>query len=233
MKQYLLAASLLLAGATAAQAQVRLAIGPQVGYTLFTVDYHDDIYRNSTGYRSNFSAGLLADVGVGHLSVQAAPRYTRKGYSLDQTGIQFAPGGRQVRLGYVALPLSIGYTQHKDGQGFQLFGGAYLGYFTDGHYNLQFPVNGINTNLSGPVASEKDTNAPGSAILVRRLDWGVQGGIGYRYQQVLLQVEYQAGLQNVNPANTSSGYSSKTGNYYNRGFQASLAYLFGSVRPMQ
>jgi hypothetical protein len=229
MKQYLLAASLLLAGATAAQAQVRSSIGPQVGYTLFTVDSHDDHYKNSTGYRSNFSAGLLAEFGVDHLSVQAAPRYTRKGYSFDQPSSQYAsPDSRQVRLDYVTLPLSIGYTQHKDGQGFQVFGGAYLGYFTGGHYVLQYIVNGSSSNISGPVTSEKDANAPGNAILVRHLDWGVQGGIGYRYQHLLLQVEYQAGLQNVNPTNFSGGYSSNGGEYYNRGFQASLAYLFGS-----
>jgi hypothetical protein len=228
MKRPYLTLTLLLAGTLGAQAQVRSSIGPQLGYTLFTTDYHDDSFTNNTGYRSNFAAGLLAEFGVGHLSVQLAPRYTRKGYSINQTSMQFTPNSRQVRFDYVTLPLSIGYTQYKDGQGFQVYGGAYLGYLTGGLYHLQIITNGISGDLVGPVASEKDTNASASALRARRLDWGVQGGVGYRYQQLLVQVEYQAGLQNVNPYTSNSGYSGPGSNYYNRGFQLSLAYLFGS-----
>ena len=227
MKNHLLISSLLLTGTLTTQAQVRSAIGPQLGYTLFTTDYHDGDYQNNTGYRSNFAAGLLAEVGVGHLSIQLAPRYTRKGYSIQQTSYRGIASSSQVRLDYLALPLSIGYTQRKDGQGVQVFAGAYLGYLLGGHYDAQSTVNGLAVSQSGPVVSEKDTNTSGNAQVVRRLDWGIQAGAGYRYQQLLVQVEYQIGLQNVDPNNSSGTYIGYP-NYYNRGFQLSLAYLFGS-----
>lgn len=68
----------LLATATA-HAQVRLSAGPQIGYTLATTTYHlFAVADYSTDYRSGFSGGVTAELGLGHLLLRPAVLYTQK-----------------------------------------------------------------------------------------------------------------------------------------------------------
>lgn len=217
MKNHILTAGLVLAGITA-QAQARFGIGPQVGYTLFTTDYHDDSFQNNTGYRSGFAGGLTAEYGVGHLSIRPAVLFAQKGYSNKQTGRNQSIDS-QVRQDYVAIPLSIGLTQHSNGEGFQVFGGSYVGYLVGGHYTT-------TTTGSSSIGTTAPQTESGTVTRdnVRNFDFGLQFGLGYRYQRLLTTLEYSLGLQNADPNNSSSGYIGSP-NYYNRGFQLSLAYL--------
>lgn len=250
MKQHLLVASLLLA-ASSAQAQVRYSIGPQLGYTLATTDYkvtNSSISTYDTNYRSGFSGGIVGELGVGHLVVRPAVLYAQKGYNQEQSGyltLGGANGGvsimgtssNRTRIDYLVTPLNIGYTQHSDGQGIQAFAGAYFGFVLGGHYTNEVTYSSNNAsgtrqeNFSGDMASST-SNRPASVsatstTYVRGRDFGVQGGIGYRHQSLLAQLEYSVGLKNVDPNNSSSSFSGSDA-YYNRVFQLSLAYLFGS-----
>lgn len=223
MKKLFLALGLLSLAATA-HAQVRFGIGPQGSYTLFTTDYHSpNVTNGGTGYHSGFAAGLTAEFGVGHLLVRPAVLYTQKGYDYAYAYAAVGQSGStSIRADYLTFPLNLGYTQHRDGQGVQVFGGAYLGCLTGGHFDntVSFPSGQVALYSSGPVISEKDSYVK-NAVIQRRLDWGLQFGAGYRYRQLLALAEYSIGLQNVDSGNYS-GYP----NYYNRGFQFSLAYLF-------
>ncbi|RZK31585.1 MAG: PorT family protein, partial [Hymenobacter sp.] len=138
-----------------------------------------------------------------------------------------------IRLNYLTLPVNLAYTQRSDGQGLQAFAGPYASCLVGGHYqnDFNFYTLGATGTFTGQVAAgdHNPGTAGSNATYSKRWDVGVQAGLGYRYQQVLLQVGYSLGLRNL--AATIPGYPAGTlvtaTPIYNRGFQACLAYLFG------
>jgi len=236
MYKRLLLALALLSAAPLAHAQVRFSVGPQVGYTLSSANYKLNNIAYDNRYRSGFSGGLTAEVGVGHLVVRPAVLYAQKGYNQEYTSNgSFGFSGTissRTRIDYLTVPLNIGYAQHADGQGLQVFAGAYFGFVLGGNYIVKsvgtsptIPGSIYDANYGHIVAAgnvTKNTDNP-----VRSKDFGVQGGIGYRYQKLLAQAEYSLGLKNVDPNNSSGSGANASPTYYNRVFQLSLAYLFG------
>ena len=233
MKKLLLPTLALLSVTSAAQAQVRLSAGPQVGYTLASADYKDGNATFDNRYRSGFSGGLTAEVGLGHLLIRPAVQYAQKGYNQEYTpDPAFGYSGHistRTRIDYLTVPLNIGYALHGDGQGFQVFAGAYLGFVLGGHYHSESEITAPYTNgtqygtYDGRIVTDK-TPSNYNDLPVRSTDFGVQGGVGYRYQRLLAQLEYSVGLRNVDPPD-NAGNPSPT--YHNRVFQLSLGYLFG------
>jgi hypothetical protein len=227
-KHVLLTFTLLSTGA-AAQAQIRFSAGPQLGYTLATTDYQLFAYATyDTHYRSGFSGGFTGELGLGHLFIRPAVLYVQKGYTQEETrGSISLTTASHVRTDYLTIPLNIGFTQHRDGQGIQVFAGPYLGLILGGHYTRSnsSPSTGTQT-YSGRVVGEHPNPAT-SDELIRGTDFGLQGGVGYRYQRLLAQLDYSRGLLNADPnrSGASSFYGSTA--YHNRVFQFSLAYLFG------
>ncbi|MGI4863107.1 MAG: porin family protein [Janthinobacterium lividum] len=230
-KRLLLAFTLL---GTAAHAQVRFSAGPQLGYTLATTTYQlFAVADYDTHYRSGFSGGLTAELGLGHLVVRPAVLYTQKGYNQEEvrSGASLTTTSR-MRTDYLTLPLQVGYTQHADGQGFQVFAGPYVGLILGGHYTRDV-VYGAGSSggaqqqtYSGGVVAE-GTSIGTANYPIRHWDAGFQAGIGYRQQQWLAQLDYSRGLLNADSdrAWASSFYGSTA--YHNCVFQFSLAYLFG------
>jgi hypothetical protein len=179
-------------------------------------------------YRTGFSGGLTGELGVGHLVVRPAILYVQKGYDQDVNTISYGIA-RRFRINYLVVPLNIGYTQHLDGQGFQVFAGPYVGAMLGGDYSEHYyrVLNAVSPN---PQFESGRVEAIGSDYsttqwLVRGTDFGVQGGLGYRYRGLLAQLEYSMGLRNMEPENPQrTGVPSFI--HHNRVFQFSLAYLF-------
>ncbi|RZK34379.1 MAG: PorT family protein [Hymenobacter sp.] len=232
----------LLTTAAAAQAQTRFRFGPQVGYSQTTINYNPNSQYNEAAihYTSGFSAGVLADIGFGHWAIQPALQFAQKGYDQTITERFVYPNSRTVdihtQLNYLALPLNVAYTQRPDGQGAQVFAGPYVGLLLGGHYTTEL----ARTSQSGTqyesysgqvVAAESftpsftDTNS-----YSRRLDAGLQLGLGYRYQGLLAQASYSLGLRDLQSRldDPNSGYYDPEPTYQSRAFQFSLGYLFGA-----
>jgi hypothetical protein len=227
MYKRLFLALTLLSSASIAQAQVRYSIGPQVGYTLATANYKYTPYVNDNQYRSGFSGGLTGEVGIGHLTVRPAVLYAQKGYKLMQS-YAFSSGPPtsifgNKRFDYLTIPLNIAYTQRSDGQGIQVFAGGYIGFLLGGRYTDVANYGSVEETFTGKVVSNSSSNPQDFPI--RSKDFGIQGGIGYRYQRLLAQVEYSMGLRNVDTGTSNRYINPPT--YHNRVFQLSLAYLFG------
>jgi hypothetical protein len=229
-KRSLLALALLSA-APLAHAQVRFSAGPQVGYTLTTVNFKIDNGAATyvTSSRSGFTAGVMADIGFGHLAIQPAVQFTQKGY--DQVATYSLVTSNRISLNYLAIPVNLAYTQHSDGQGAQVFAGPYLGILLGGNYSAETTGGQVSNPEKGKVvAAESYTpNFMDSNFYSRRVDAGLQFGLGYRYQGLLLQAVYSLGLTNqASVAEQLPGgprYAPIT--YRNRAFQLSLAYLLG------
>jgi len=233
MNKRILLAWALLSAATATQAQVRLSVGPQVGYTLATANYQHHNIAFDNGYRSGFSGGLTAELGVGHLLVRPAVLYTQKGYNQTFVGAPVfnypsVSHTNRTRIDYLTVPLSIGYAQHADGQGLQVFGGAYVGFVLGGHYANEWayssPTSPTRYELYDGRVVADGKSFVGNDLSVRSPDFGLQAGLGYRYQRLLAQAEFSLGLRNAEPDRITVD---ALPTYHNRVFQLSLAYLFG------
>jgi hypothetical protein len=236
MYKRLFLALMLLSSISNAQAQVRYSIGPQVGYSLATANYKYSPFINDNQYRSGFSGGFTGELGRGHLTVRPAVLYAQKGYKLMQTysygsGFPYSVSNNK-RFDYLTIPLNIAYAQHADGQGIQVFAGGYIGFVLGGRYTDVADYGSVQETFTGKVVSSNSSNTQG--LPIRSKDFGIQGGIGYRYQRLLAQVEYSMGLRNVDMSYRSIDPNDPSGNgyinpptYHNRVLQLSLAYLFG------
>ncbi|RZK97531.1 MAG: hypothetical protein EOO62_27870 [Hymenobacter sp.] len=157
------------------------------------------------------------------------PTAGRSGAKMAALGL---PGIRS--LNYIMLPISLLYSQRPGGRGGQVFLGPYVGWLLGGTYRSTVgsargtAVSG-GTTTSGEVragdtyaTSYRDTN-----YYLRRLDAGLQAGVGYGVEALQLQASFSLGLHNVGAAyapNASNYYEAPVIRHY--GFQVSAAYLF-------
>ena len=238
---YCLAGGLLLAGS--AQAQARFSIGPSLGGNVSTAHFSDE---TPTSARAGFEAGVRGAFQFGHLAVQPAVLFAQRGFTSKPTFYDVGFGGltqTSVRLSYLTIPLQVAYTQHTDGQGFQVAAGPYVSFLVGGKSvaDYEFPRAGSFQQEGSVVAADVHTTdispyslkEPDYTFYSRHLDVGAQAGLGYRLGGALLQVSYSLGLRNVATTEryTVGGlpqtYDTDNPAYRNRAFQASLTYLFG------
>jgi hypothetical protein len=243
MKQLLslVASGLLLAGT--AQAQAAFHLGPYLGGNVSTAHFADN--TTSLAHRG-FEAGILGAFQFGHLAVQPAVLFAQRGFTSKASFYDTGFGGltqTSVRLHYLTIPLQVAYTQHTDGQGFQVSAGPYVSFLLGGKSvaDYQYLNYGFIQQESIVAAADVHTTDNSSSSLQkpdytfysRRLDVGAQAGLGYRLGGALLQVSYSLGLRNVATVErytVRGGWPTyDVGNpaYRNRAFQASLTYLFG------
>jgi hypothetical protein len=243
MKQLLsfVAGALLLAGT--AQAQATFSIGPYLGGNVSTAHFADETPSSA---HWGFDAGVLGALQFGHVAVQPAVLFAQRGFTSKPVFYDSGFGGltqTSVRLHYLTIPLQVAYTQHADGQGFQVSAGPYVSFLIGGKSvaDYQYPGAGF-IQQEGPVAAADvytqnigfaSLREPDYTFYSRRLDVGAQVGLGYRLGGALLQVSYSRGLRNVATTerytigNTSPTYDTDNPAYRNRAFQLSLSYLVG------
>ncbi len=235
------AGSLLLAGT--AHAQATFSIGPCLGGNVSTAHFADE---TTTSTRLGFEAGIRGVLQLGHVAVQPAVLFAQRGFTSKPSFYDVGFGGltqTSVRLHYLAIPLQVAYTQHTDGQGFQVSAGPYVSFLVGGKSVADYQYSGYGSLQQESTVAAADVHTtnidpsslqrPDYTYYARRLDLGAQAGLGYRLGGALLQVSYSLGLRNVATAEryTVGGVqlTYDTGNpaYRNRAFQASLTYLFG------
>lgn len=244
-----LTAGVLLA-ASGVRAQVRFSVGPRVGLNLATVPFKDRDRTYHTNARAGVEAGLLADIGFGHFALQPALLYSQKGFTVDDTYTTSNDFGNTIitalhekyRLNYFTIPLNFAYAQRSNGQGVQLFAGPYLGFLLGGTYSYDdrkvVTAGGTATTYSDKADGDVGTgdyyttNRTDTKFYSRRLDAGLQFGLGYRVGGALFQAGYSLGLRNLG-ADFKTNYGQfgtqiASGPFYtNHTVQASFTYLFG------
>jgi hypothetical protein len=225
-------------GVGALHAQTTLSFGPQVGLNVTTATYShnaESFYAYRTQPLARLEAGLLATIGYGHFLLQPALLYAQKGFVLKGTLLPTAslssrPIAAQVtsQLNYLTLPLNFVYAQKTTGDGLRVFGGGYIGLLLGGKRKVRDEYMGTNSFASlyegeSPIKPGSTSTSPGD-FYAKRLDAGLQAGVGYQYQSALVQVAYSVGL--TNPSVTYPVLPAEnTPSYHNRVLTVSLAYL--------
>ncbi|MGI4820400.1 MAG: outer membrane beta-barrel protein [Janthinobacterium lividum] len=209
--------------ACAAQAQSTFSLGPQVGLNQSSASYFNDSYHPSS--RTGFEAGVLSSLHLGHVSLQPALLFSQKGYYLTSGTTQnAATHNDNFRLNYLTLPVKVVYAR-KDGQGVQVFAGAYLGLLLGGHYERDLVQNGTTPVTAGPIKPNQSPLTP-EEYSSKRLDGGFLVGVGYRYKQAQLQADFTWGGPNLAVNYQYRGVIYNNPIYRNQAIQVSLAYLF-------
>lgn len=229
-----------------AHAQATFSIGPRVGLNLSTFHYPDEsafqnpYLSNQSSYtlshRSGIEVGLAASIGVEHFAIQPSLLYSQKGYQADfeqgypdiSKGFVSRPFHYTSRFNYLTLPINVVYTHRKNGQGAQVFAGPYIGFLLGGNYEIKdLSANPVPTGRNDVTAG--GLNGDDGILHSQSLDIGLQSGLGYRYQNLLVQVSYSLGLRNLAVDYLGYGLPAPVSqpSYYNRAWQVSLCYLFG------
>jgi hypothetical protein len=223
LRTLLLTGSLALAGREVF-AQTTFSIGPQVGLNASYASYEYVDYE--TRIRHGIEAGVLGSLQMGYVALQPALLFSQKGYRLT-TGTALSTSHFEdiYRLNYITLPVKCVVSPRKDGQGVQLLAGAYLALLVGGNYQRNF-INGNSTKVTTGRIVPNQSPLAFDEYSSQRLDAGLIVGVGYRYKKLQLQANYTWGGVNLAVPYTTLGTHANASNY-SRGWQASLAYLFG------
>jgi hypothetical protein len=128
----------------------------------------------------------------------------------------------------------LAYATGRNGQGLQLTAGPYAAVLVGGNRTFTGTTSSgeARTVTRSVIAASTYDNyyaTSNNDIYTRRLDFGLQGGAGYRLGHLLLQLHYVLGLRDLSPAvvPNSNGMSYNAANYAysTRAWQASLTYL--------
>ena len=237
----LLGGGLLLASTAHAQATFR--VGPRIGGAI-TSAHFPETYGASYESRSGFEAGLLGNLQLGQFAVQPSLLFSQRGYRRTSIPIYFDPPippdpgtvEETTRLNYLTLPINMAFTLGRDGQGLQVFGGPYMALLVGGNYTYHIHIgspypggNPYNREETRKVqAGSVVSNPSADYTYSRRFDTGLQAGLGYRFNGLLVQASYSLGLRNQAVQYEFNSYIYNTPAYYNRAWQLSLSYLVGS-----
>jgi hypothetical protein len=154
------------------QAQVpSLSIGPRLGLNFGSSVRTSNEQPSVDIGLPGVEAGLAASWTAGHWSLEPALLYSRKGYTTFYESVtpggSYAPPNRVMRrdtvhLHYITLPLDVAYALRSDGQGFRVFGGAYVACLLGGR---------VNSWIAGTRGSSRSTSKVGVAESVPPLTW--------------------------------------------------------------
>jgi hypothetical protein len=158
------------------------------------------------------------------------------------------------KLNYLEIPLNLVYNVNGEDGGFQVFAGPYVAFGVGGDGSSRLAIDsddpslvalgavtsipiGLdieygerqnpNEDLEGSVNGGSPTSSSPKVIATfRRLDAGLNAGVGYRMGPYQLQLGYGLGLVNFSPKDPDGNDTG--GEIYNRSFQVSANYFFGA-----
>ncbi|MVN78623.1 outer membrane beta-barrel protein [Hymenobacter sp. HMF4947] len=238
----LLLAALLLSAATAtAQTTFRLGLrggANRAATTLAAASNTSETFFSISADKAaiyGWQAGVAAEVAFGKWALQPALVFSQKGEkfhtviaSRDSGFPSLADQTSTNRYNWLELPLNLVYTMHGD-HGLQLFAGPYVALGVGGRAKGSALFN--SSGILGPHTQAIDDQINyGTDTNNRRLDAGINFGIGYRQGPVQVQVGYGLGLRNLHQT-SGDEVADRIHNFgadaaYNRVAQLTGTYFF-------
>ncbi|SHK38614.1 porin family protein [Hymenobacter psychrotolerans] len=228
----LLASALLVAGAGTAQAQV--TIGPRLGLNLANIKADiEDAEDIDTKMKAGAQAGITINAQFGNVAFQPSLMFSQKGFKIKESMTETFAGETisidsemDAALNYLDIPLNFVYTTGGD-NGFQIFAGPYVGIGLGGKVKAKVKGSVSGQSFSNTEStSVKFANEEGDddKLYLRRINAGLNGGIGYKAGPFQVQAGYALGLTNMLPKNDYDDNSS----FKDRTLQFSVNYFFAT-----
>ena len=180
-----------------------------------------------------WQAGAVLDVAFHRFSLQPALVFSQKGEQFDAAtsisgfaGVSSTEVSTINRYNWLELPVNVVYTRH----GFQVFAGPYVALGVGGRQHgtgkntYSVGILGFQSyDFDGKIHYGPDSNN-------RRLDAGVNFGIGYQRGPLQMQLGYGLGLRNLHQSNSNqlyyNGHDFNQDAAYNRVMQLTGTYFF-------
>ncbi|GAB2954236.1 hypothetical protein GCM10027048_19490 [Hymenobacter coalescens] len=250
MKYYFALSFAWLASASA-YGQLRFEAGPQLGLHVGLGDYHHMGRTYDTKLALNGQAGAAVSLGWRHWGLQASGLFAQKGIRVDDdyqpdtrfTNMLYVRSRQRYRFDYLTVPVNLVYHLRADGQGLQVFGGGYVSRLLGGRFRyddvnvmmwdgapLVYAGDGSRKVRAADVYEEDRERG---RLYVRPWDAGVQAGLGYRHQRLLVQLGYTRSLRDLGPTYPYMGpnFRMEGPSYKLRGLQLTATYLLLGTKP--
>jgi hypothetical protein len=231
---------LMLLSAATASAQTSFSLGPRAGLNRAVTTLSDaststgSQYFNYSAEKSAvyaWQAGGVLEIAFSKFAIQPALLFSQKGEHLTTTIAVAGTGGFSTSTQYSAnryywleLPVNFVYSVHD----FQLFAGPYVAIAVGGQYQSTSYYDSPNTKS---IPRTYDGKIHYNSFEDRRLDAGLNLGVGYRKGPLQVQLGYAVGLLNLkrNPIQVWSAgpfHNFEADPAYNRVAQLTGAYFF-------
>ncbi|OON66210.1 porin family protein [Hymenobacter sp. CRA2] len=212
------------------QAQVQVSVAPRVGLNIASIAAKPADKYLKDGALLGAQYGVALNAQFGRFAVQPALLLSQKGSKVAYSYVDgpFSKKGTlTTKLTYFEVPLNAVYSTGGE-YGLLVLAGPYLGVGLKGEDHLKYTASYMGSN----VPQEEDTNVKFVAQAerdytqhyARKLDWGINAGLGFKAKALQVQASYGVGLGNIipnGPDNQRPGDRVR-----NRVLQFSAAYFF-------
>jgi len=259
-KLLLIVVGLIFTVQTFAQIKFGINAGGNLCNMKFDID-NDFGDEPETKSKLGFHLGVFADVPIlkESLSLQPALLYSNKGFSYDfkqmledeyenQYDVDDYEGYIRLNYNYIELPINLVYKKND----FQVLAGPYFAFGIGGKFkhDFSFELDGENVRSDDifdedsyelqPVFGKIDDDMYEDFLddedimeLYRAFDFGLNLGVGYQLNNIIFNVGYSFGLNNLTPKYDADDYDMDedyTENVIqkNRVLTFSISYLFDS-----
>jgi len=221
----------------------QITFGPRLGLNMskYAFNWTEDWDEPQVKFKGGFSVACVLNWQFNDfLVLQPALSITKKGTAHDvdswNSGQFVYTGYDRDRVTYIELPVNLaGGIRLGTGQ-IQVFVGPYIAYAIAGknRYDYEKNDNGIRTDYKDSkkikftnTIQEGDHDDEDVSGYQRPLDYGVNVGLGYRYNQLLFNLGFAMGLANLQPDRELEGFDPIDNKYSNRTIFMTVAWLFG------
>lgn len=224
----------------------QVSFGPKLGVNFSTYQTKvssgdDDTYLK---YKVGPSIGAMVNVKFNDfLSLQPSLIYTKKGSAtdmkktyVDDVYVSSIDGYERIKVGYIEIPINLAFGLDLGSGQIQLFVGPYIAIGINGKYK----VDATFTAPDGTTDTEKFDfdikfankvkydDMEDEKLYMSSLDYGLNFGLGYQFDPILINVGYSMGLANLNTEIEDSGYPHiNDETVFNRVIFVNVAWLFG------
>ena len=219
MKKITLAALFLVAATFVVNAQTRFGI--KAGLNLADANGKGDgeSFSSDSKMRVGFHLGGVADITFAEkFYFQPGLLFSTKGakFETEDSGVKFTS---TANLGYLEVPLNVGYRIDAGSAKINLGLGPYLGFGVAGKFTTKVSGGGISAEESENVkwGNDEDSN-------VKPLDFGLNLGAGVEFSNFQINLQYGLGLSNNRPKGDSDN------SLKNSVIGISLGYFFGGSK---
>ena len=237
MKKLLFLSALFLIGA-ASFGQVKFGVNAGLNLSKIGQNFKDPANEFKTKLNPGFRLGLAINYEIGEsLDLITGLNYTQKGFSLDlEDGLasgETVEGYDRFNLGYLEVPINVAYKLKN----FRFMAGPYVAFGVNGKnkWDYKYSFNGQVFEDADEDSNYKFKNKLGEKELndnnsyTKAVDFGLNIGVGYDINGILINANYGLGLSNLVPKTDVAGVTddSKDFKMTNRVISIGATYFFG------
>ncbi len=221
----------------------QISFGPKVGINIskYGQNYKESYNEPQMKFKFGGSIGGMLNLQINDfLAFQPSLMYSKKGSSHDvsswSSGQYVVTGYDRVRISYFEIPLNLAAGIRLGTGQIQVFAGPYIAFAFAGknRWDYEENDNGDRTTFKDSrevkftnSVTEAEYDSEDDVLYQRPFDFGIDFGLGYRYNQLLFNIGFAMGLSSLQPDLPVQDYDAKDYKYSNRTIFITAAWLFG------